>query len=209
MLVDLLLVIFAIVLSIIGAMVASSMQQKGWTEQYRRSIEDAQLQRAQALCDKFVELSDRRIYRLRRLLWAVAGQGRIDRDKAREDYLESVFAWNDSFGYFRANLLSFYSFSEVVEFESEIHNRFQKLGARVENVLHNESVSLGTGINREIDLLAKDCYAFCARLQQHIRDRTLPHFADAEEISFENVGRLSSMHLIRRLYGISSKVRGV
>ncbi|MEW5423378.1 hypothetical protein [Amorphus sp. 3PC139-8] len=204
----LLLLLITIVLSIVGAAVASSLQHKAWEVQNRRSIEDAQLVRAQELSDKIVHLADRRIYRARRLCWSLEGNSSISRDRALNDYRESVFEWNDSFGYIRANLLSLYNFDCVTNFEEEIHAEFQSIGSLLERALRGRCVP-SPALQRRLDVLSSKSYKFTARLKGPIRERNLPHFEDLDAIEYENADRLSSVYLVKRLYGISTKPRRI
>ncbi|WP_353222816.1 hypothetical protein [Salinisphaera hydrothermalis] len=204
----LILLIVGAVLSIAGAVIAASMQQKSWEVQYRRSIEDAQLRRAEALCTKIIELSDKRIYRLRRLLWSTRSSSTIDSHAARADYSESVFAWNDNFNLFRTDLLAFFGYGWVREFEEELHFELQRLGVIVERAVDSQS-PVSVRAEGDLNVLARRIYTFGARLQGHVRDRTLPHFDQLDALTFENADRLPLMYLIKRLYGVSPKMRRV
>ena len=204
----LIVLLVTVVLSIIGAIVAGGLQQRAWEVQHRRSIEDAQLVRAQIAVDRLIELSDRRLYRLRRALWSLSPDTTIDKTRAMEDYRVAVCDWNDNFGFLRANLLSLYGFSRVLEFEEQIHGNFQRLGAALEHSIKN-SIAPAASTQHELDVFAKNCYAFTARLQQSVRDRTLPHFESLDGVEYQNTDRLSSIYLIKRLYGVSTKLRRV
>lgn len=203
------LLLITVALSIVGAAVASSLQQKAWEVQSRRSMEDAQLVRAQQLSDKFIYLADRRLYRVRRLLWSLGPRSSIDTEDSLGDYRKSVFEWNDNFGYLRANLSSLYGFNLVLEFEEEIHHEFQAIGAEIEALVRQQRHTGGSALHRRLDLLSKNNYNFTARLKAPIRDRKLPHFEDLDKIEYQNADRLPLIYLIKRLYGISTELRRV
>lgn len=86
--------------TVIGGWWASRLQQRSWERQddRRRMEEEARL--AGAACDDLMRLLDKRLYRMRRLFWAVAsvrdGRGDMDAlDSRLEEYNGVLYEWND------------------------------------------------------------------------------------------------------------------
>lgn len=87
--------------TVVGGWWASRLQQRSWDRQNQLRLEEEDRKRASDVCRELSALLDRRLYRMRRLYWAIDsfGAGHVEDsvlEARRKDYDEVVYQWNDA-----------------------------------------------------------------------------------------------------------------
>lgn len=86
--------------TLIGGWWAGRLQHRSWERQNEMRIREEERRRAAEVCDDLTRLLDKRLYRMRRVYWAVAaairGDGGLDTLELRlADYNAVLYEWND------------------------------------------------------------------------------------------------------------------
>jgi hypothetical protein len=149
------------------------------------------------------ELIDRRLYRQRRLLWAIRRGDAEEIETERREYRSAVFNWMDSLGSLKAELWAGFDRWTAINFEAELHDRFARNGARLELALRTGQ---GTSLNyeeRDLNSLGRSSYEFTQRLLGRIQREELNGLLGHFELSYDNWENLNSTFLLARLFGLA------
>jgi hypothetical protein len=202
--ISLALVAFSVLLTVVGALLGAAYQQRNWRFQNFEQFRQQRLSQASKTVDGLSKLIDRRLYRQRRLLWAVRSGDQSELSEALQNYREILFEWMDSLGQIKAELwLSFDKYT-AIRFEEEVHDRFAALGRQIEHVIRTKSRSLLVQEERRLNVLGRSSYEFVHQLLRRISQEDLSGLTGRDHISFENWDNLSTGYLVKRLFGIAS-----
>lgn len=195
------LLLLTIALTLVGANVTAWLQHRTWMYQQRLKAQEEELIKAKNLVDTIAKLTDERLYRQRRLLWAIKS-GSADIEESRRLYVNSLFDWNDNLGYIKSNIMFLFGRYEMNTFEETVHNGFQHIGSIIEGVMKgrlpkSELVKVENDLNRQ----GRVNYEYAHSLMEDVRNGSLPSFPDSSYVSFGNRENLSSIYLIQRLFG--------
>jgi hypothetical protein len=122
--------------TIAGGWWASRLQQRSWNRQNELRLVEDGLSRAAAVCDELSRLLDKRLYRMRRLFWAVAAVQRGDPaterlDSSLQEYDEVLYEWNDRLN---ANLalLGTHFGTAARQYLFDLYEDFRRVGRELE-----------------------------------------------------------------------------
>ena len=87
--------------TLVGGWWASRLQQRSWDRQNQLRLEEEDRKRAAEVCRELSGLLDKRLYRMRRLYWAIEGFAAGSQEQSvlearRKDYDDVLYQWNDS-----------------------------------------------------------------------------------------------------------------
>jgi hypothetical protein len=85
--------------TVIGGLFASVLQQRSWRYQKAARLREEERQKASDVCQRISSLVHKRLYRMKRLLWAIVGRanGRTTAeavDDRLHEYDEVLYEWN-------------------------------------------------------------------------------------------------------------------
>ena len=151
--------------SIVGAKFAQRYQQRNWQHQKKISDQDAERRAAEVAFHEISKLMDKRLYRMRQLLWALNrnDKGRI-KDKMSE-YSVILYEWNDNNNINLARIEQYFGTNERKFFEGRISRDFIFIGMLLENwYFGNEKHPSFREMFEKIDSLNAHVYSFDKRL---------------------------------------------
>jgi hypothetical protein len=198
------LLTIAILLTIGGALLGASYQQRNWRFQNWERLREERVKQAVATVEVLAKLVDRRLYRQRRLLWASRSGASADIEIALKDYRAAIIEWMDNFGHLKAELWRSFDRYTAIQFEEEIHTPFASIGRKIEEKIRRNLPNLLSEEERQLDRLGRSSYQFVHMLLERIATEDLNGLRGRDSVSFENWDRLSISFLTKRLFGISS-----
>jgi hypothetical protein len=122
--------------TVVGGWWATRLQQRSWDHQNDVRLQEAELVRAAEVSRELSQLLDRRLYRMRRLFWAIQnyqlGQVTSDVLDARvADYSDVLYEWNDRLNVNLALIGSNFG-SAARHYLEGSYERYRSVGAALE-----------------------------------------------------------------------------
>jgi hypothetical protein len=143
------IVVGFVLTTVIGGLWATRLQQRSWERQNDLRLKEDESRRAADVCHELTGLLDKRLYRMRRLYWAIAA---FRRDPATEqslneklsDYNAALYEWNDRLNLNLALVGSNFGLS-ARQFLYLLYEHFRRVGSKLELVIskarHREDIS--------------------------------------------------------------------
>jgi hypothetical protein len=139
------LVLGFILTGLIGAWLSQQWQHRSWINQQQILGEEKTYNDLKAVSDELASLSAKRLWRMRRLLFAVRGAD-IEKAKLRREEYDSIISdWNEKFVSFSVRLTLFATWHLTKQLE-ELQTTFAHVGAELERAC-NTRVG-GTAVQR-------------------------------------------------------------
>lgn len=195
--------IISLLLAIAGAAVGAWLQHGSWVQQNWDKLRSERKASALVVVQRASELFDRRLYRQRRLLWAVRGGDPPQIERELEEYRSAVFAWMDNLGRTKAELWASFDRWTATSFERELHDPLAEIGRRIERALRTGHGTMLSAEERDLNRLGRDGYEFMQRLLERIQDEDLEGLAGRYRLALNNWENLSVAYLLARLFGLS------
>jgi hypothetical protein len=175
------LVVGFLLTTVLGGLLGTYLQERSWRHQNEARLQEAELRRAEAVCQAVSGLLDKRRYRMLRLFHALESHGQdtvpADALAARlGDYDRVLYEWNDtlnvnlsmvasSFGRFAwQELERIYETYRAVGGELEAAYRAAAAGSRPPNL---------ADLGKRLDRLDEIAYAFNLVMMAQLRDGTV------------------------------------
>jgi hypothetical protein len=157
-----------VLLSIIGTTFAQRLQHKNWLRQQNISIQDRRISDLNVLFIDLDNLLSRRLYKTRRLLYALRRSQTIEIKDRLNDYDSVLTEWNEKRNSFQIRLVRVISVELANHFEHLLSQRFVHIGSRLErltraylqNQLPNNFRETLTTLEDELDVLSRTVYEF-------------------------------------------------
>jgi hypothetical protein len=120
-------------LTSLGGATGYYFQAQSWENQRRSELREVRRGEARGVFEEVSRLMDRRLYRMRRILWGMgSGQPRNEMQTRWASYREALFDWNDNLNRNLA-LIQWYFGNDMRErFERQISGGLRELGMRLE-----------------------------------------------------------------------------
>ena len=119
--------------SVVGAWLAQKHQQRNWRYQKKAADQDAERKAAEVAFREISQLMDKRLYRMRQLLWSL---NRGDKQRIAEklaEYRAVLYEWNDSNNVNLSRMEQYFGVEERRVFEHRISRDFIYIGMLLEN----------------------------------------------------------------------------
>jgi hypothetical protein len=133
------IVVGFVLTTVVGGLWAARLQMRSWQRQNELRLLEDEAKHAAEVCHEVTRLLDKRLYRMRRLHWAIEA---FQRDATKEgslndkqaDYNAILYEWNDSLNLNLARLGS--DFGESArEFLYLLYEHFRRVGEMLEDAL--------------------------------------------------------------------------
>lgn len=183
------IVIGFVLTTVIGGLWATYLQQRSWKAQNEVRMQEEEAARAGTTCQALMSLLDRRLYRMRRLLWAAksySSGGAAEMERRQVEYLEVLFAWNDQLNT-NLSLVGAYFGDDVRALLEGLYADFARVGSEVEAVVRaarsgNENLDLNAHLEeqfegRQPDSLNDRVYGFGLILMSRLREGKVGRYA--------------------------------
>ena len=176
--------------TVLGGLLGTYLQQRSWSHQFQAQNDARDLERATEVFEEVSRLLDRRLYRMRRLYWALSAETesstRGQAEVRMADYVSVVYEWNDGINRILALLERYFGSGVRDRFDNDIGRQVRHLGEALQ-VLWN---SLGDGrkgsswrdpsegvsvddLNPRFDRLANSIYDYNVELIRAIQERAV------------------------------------
>lgn len=178
-----LLVIGFALTTVLGGALGYFFQNRAWRHQHNVELREERRRRALGVFEELSTLLDRRIYRMRQVVWCSRGavaQGETTDDlrTALAEYRVVLRDWNDNLN--RSLALAQASFGEGIRasLESDIYERFSSIGRALDDHLRRVSSGQGTledavALGRRLTRLAHAVYDVDVVMLRRIHDDRL------------------------------------
>jgi hypothetical protein len=173
--------------TVLGGLLGTFLQRQSWSHQFRAQSEAQDLERATQVFEEVSRLLDRRLYRMRRLYWAMGAEPssptRAQASDRMEEYVTVVYEWNDGINRILALLERYFGPPARDRFDNDIGGQVRRLGESLEAIWRSlgigrpgpveqntpdlKSVNLNPAFNR----LADAIYEYNVELIRAIQDR--------------------------------------
>jgi hypothetical protein len=172
--------------TVLGGLLATYLQRQSWSHQFRAQAAAQDIDRATQVFEEVSRLLDRRLYRMRRLYWALCADvdspPRADAQARMDDYVAVLYEWNDGINRNLALLERYFGSAARDGLDYEIGGQVRGLGVSLEEIwrsLSNQTVQPGdqggrapttvSNLNPGFDGLANSIYAYNVDLLRAIQ----------------------------------------
>ena len=130
-----LLLISLIFTSVFGGYLGHYFQNRSWSHRKEAELRETERQAATALFEEVSRLMDRRLYRMRRLLWGYqTGKSQGEMHARWDSYREVLFNWNENLNRNLALVQRYFGTAIRTKIEKEISNGFRELNNELEGL---------------------------------------------------------------------------
>jgi hypothetical protein len=173
--------------SLTAPRLVQAWQHLNWKKQQQLLDAQNEYNALRSLLDEFASLSEKRRFRMLRLLW-ILDRNEVDEIKIRlNEYDESLKAWNDRFTPLQAKLTVYVAWSFAARLQDDINLAFVTSGQKLERMtsrrLNGDSLvaSEVSELNRSLNHLEYQLFRFNRDLLKKIKDKKdsayePPHF---------------------------------
>lgn len=201
---NLALLALALALAVLGAAVGGWYQQRAWRNQHFQGFRDQRIAAASKITQDIANLIDRRLYRQRRVIWAIRQGEPADVDQALAEYRGAIFEWMDNLGRIKAELWQSFDRCTAIQFEEQIHDRFAAVGRNIEARIRGTRRGALAQEERDLNTLGRSSYEFVHGLLTRISREDLVGLVGRDTVSYSNWDNLSTGFLLKRLFGVST-----
>ena len=141
--------------TVVGGAWAARLQARSWDRQNDLRLKEDEQQRAATACEEVSRLLDKRLYRMRRLFWAIANfeqsPAAINQlDTRLDDYNEVLYEWNDRLNMNLALVGSHFGLAARQHLYS-LYEDFRRVGSQLEMALRR--ARQGSDVSPELDAI--------------------------------------------------------
>ncbi|MDQ3825514.1 MAG: hypothetical protein M3325_07095 [Actinomycetota bacterium] len=170
--------------TLVGGWWAARLQQRSWDHQNDLRIKEEESRRAGEACHDLAGLLDKRLYRMRRLFWAIKGYDGSTQSEhtlaARlTDYNEVLYEWNDRLNGNLAVVGSHFG-PAVRHWLNDLYEQFRRVGSDLEACVPQVRKGMDVSSRLEVidrqfegwhpDTLNNRVYLLCLSMMTQIRD---------------------------------------
>jgi hypothetical protein len=201
-----------VLVTVIGGVFAQRLQHRNWIRQQHIASQDKLITELKSIFVELDNLMSRRVYRTRRLLYALR---RFDTERlsvALKNYDAVISEWNEKRNSFQIRLVRVVSVPFAQDFEHDLSRRFIRIGSRLERLTReafagnrNANVPLIlTDLEMELDWLSRSVFEFLRaiyiRLQAEQEKLYLIDISRRIPDDPDELGSVSTWFLIKSLF---------
>ncbi|HET9556056.1 MAG TPA: hypothetical protein VFS70_02875 [Actinomycetota bacterium] len=186
------LVVGFLLTTVLGGLLGTYLQERSWRHQNEARLQEAELRRAEAVCQAVSGLLDKRRYRMLRLFHALRGRGQetvsADGLAARlGDYDRVLYEWNDTLNVNLAMVAA--SFGRFAWRELErIYETYRAVGGELEDAYRQAAAGSRptnlAGLGSRLEELDEIAYSFNLVMMAQLRNGTVGrHAPDPLEVT--------------------------
>jgi len=161
------LLTFALI-TVAGGAFAHNLQHRTWIRQQRFSSQEKRIAELKAIFAELDLTLSRRLYRTRRLLYALRRYSEARLASALEQYDIALGEWNEKRNSYQVRLVRVVNVSLAQDFEHDLSRRFIRIGAHLEKVARSAiatkaaptEAQLLTDLEIALDELSRSVYVF-------------------------------------------------
>lgn len=152
--------------TVLGGMLGTYLQNRSWSHQYAIQAAAEEREKATEIFEEISRLLDRRLYRMRRLYWALeANRERPPSEQAQkrmEEYVGILYEWNDSINRNLALIQRYFGTHRREVFDEKIGARLRDLGQKIEAVWAEPNLlpQTGQGVEADFAYLMAEIYNY-------------------------------------------------
>lgn len=164
--------------TVLGGLLATFLQNRSWSHQYAIQSAAKENEKAVEIFEEVSRLLDRRLYRMRRLYWALDADGlrppSRQTQKRMDDYVTVLYEWNDSINRNLALIERYFGTRSREVFDHQIGAQMRELGQRIERLWLDHKIQPETGEEFETAFtdLGKGIYNYNLQLLEAIQRRS-------------------------------------
>lgn len=161
--------------TVLGGLLATYLQNRSWSHQYAVQSAAKENERAVAIFEEVSRLLDRRLYRMRRIYWALSEDGQSppsrQTQKRMDDYVTVLYQWNDSINRNLALIQRYFGTQSREVFDNQIGAQMRNLGIQIEELWlsHDSSRVAGEEIETALTNLGDAIYNYNLQLLDGIQ----------------------------------------
>lgn len=174
--------------TVVGGFLGSWLQRRTWDHQKEVQLREDEMRRADEVCKRISGLLDKRLYRMRRLFFALALEPEAEDKHARivnslKEYNAVLYEWNDNLNLNLAQVGTYFGTSARDWLDGKIYEEYKNIGAELENCLRNSFAASGERtaletVKKNLDSLSSHVYRLGVFMMTQLREgnvgRTAP-----------------------------------
>lgn len=214
---NLLVIVIPILLSFlltaaIGNRLLQRWQQRSWLQQQAVLQAHKEIDEVKSTIDDFIALADTRSFRARRLLRNLSSSNLKRLAQIREDYDNSVAAWNDKLNSFQVRLTIYARYDFALRIDNDIQPQFAKISEELDYLAGLTSEKIGkttlsfakASLEEELNSLNGSLFDFSRDVMRYLVDQQRAIYVGKPiHFSSENIELFSTWYLFKELFKAS------
>src|SRR5215469_5594263 len=174
------LVVGFVLTTVLGGLLGTWLQQRTWKRQNEVQLRQDELRHADDVCQQISKLLDKRLYRMRRLYFALASDPELAERSERiqaclKGYDAVLYEWNDSLNLNLALMGAYFGEGARNWLHFQLYEQFKQAGARLEDYHLRDARSAPAErdlaeIKAHLDLLENQVYQLGVFMMTQLRD---------------------------------------
>lgn len=196
-----------ILTGLVGNQLIQRWQHRNWLHQQHFIGAEKEYSALRELVTEISGLINKRLYKMRRLLWSISNPDPTKMDKSLQEYDVTITTWNESLNSFYVRLNFYLSYYDTTTLEKQIHERFQRAGGKLEQFVRQKRAGSPPS-DAEVAALERSLTSLQVASVNFIRDLTreaehkknIVYFGRDVPFSRKNITHFSTWELIKGLF---------
>jgi hypothetical protein len=156
--------------SVVGGALGYYFQNRTWNHQFFVNRGVAEWDAATRLFQEVSQLCDRRLYRMRRVVWGLNDRPRDALDDRLAEYKDALFAYNDKINYNLAMVESYFGVGLRNDLEADVFANFARLGRDLDRALLSAEAANVEPLEENLEKLSDRLYSVNVRMIRALQD---------------------------------------
>ncbi|WP_298815871.1 hypothetical protein [uncultured Roseibium sp.] len=195
-----------VIIGLLGILFGAWFQRRHWLRSVAEEVRVRETKDASELIELIATTFDRRIAAQRAFLHSI---GDVNREAEISKYREAINEYGEKINTIRSKLFFYFSYSEVYDYEEELHNRLIINGANItrlyKEVVREESEDLNSRkeeLDKDLSLLSAKVFRSCRNLYGKVALLEFGTLRKIHDWQNPNNEYVSSMKLARKVLNI-------